>query len=423
MPPTTANQLLSLTGLRWIAALLVFGLHVHTVEYFARDSPAGHLVHGLFGAGATGVSFFFVLSGFVLAWSARERDRPLAFWHRRFARVYPLHAATAVLALLLGWLLLPGSLPSRGALAANALLVHPWNTAIGYSQSVNPVSWSLACEALFYALFPALFWLVRRFGTRGAWCAAGAGLAATVLLPLLVDDHLSRYFPLVRLPEFVLGVALACLVRAGRWPGPGMAVSLGVLAAGYALAAWVPDPFRYAACTVPGFALVIAAAAGADLTGARSVWRHPVMVRLGELSFAFYMIHILVMRTGEALFVSHPKLGAAGGLAATLASFTVALTLSWALYTGVESPCRKLLLRTSPRRPGPGPLPAESPATALPRPRSRPLGPVILSPSPQPRPPIPALTPPQAQTPPRVLGTPRVPAPVRRTRTGSDHAP
>ncbi|GIG57592.1 hypothetical protein Lfu02_19640 [Longispora fulva] len=347
MPPPPASQLPSLTGLRWIAALLVFGLHVHTVEYLHRDSGAGLVLRWVFGAGATGVSFFFVLSGFVLAWSAREHDRPLRFWYRRFARVYPLHAVTALLALLLGWLLLPRSLPSPGALAANALLVHPWNTAILYSQSVNPVSWSLACEALFYALFPVLFRLVRRAGPRGAWCAAGAGLVATVALPLLVHDHLMRYFPLLRLPEFILGVALACLVRAGRWPGPGMVPALVVLAAGYALASWVPGPFRYAACTVPGFALVIAAAATADLSGVRSAWRHPVMVRLGELSFAFYMIHILVMRTGEALFGSHPRLGSAAGLAAAGAAFAVALALSSALYSGVECPARRLLLRSA----------------------------------------------------------------------------
>ncbi|WP_412541466.1 acyltransferase [Longispora sp. K20-0274] len=362
MPPPPAIPLPSLTGLRWIAALLVFGLHVHTVEYFARNSGAGLVVHWLFGAGATGVSFFFVLSGFVLAWSAREHDRPFAFWHRRFARVYPLHAVTALAALLLGWLLLPRSLPSSAALVANALLVHPWNTAIGYSQSLNPVSWSLACEALFYALFPALFWLVRRLGPRGAWWVAGVSLAATVTVPFLVTDHLTRYFPLVRLPEFALGVALACLVRAGRWAGPGMGVALVVLAAGYALTAWVPDQFRFAACTVPGFALVITAAAGGDLTGARSVWRHPVAVRLGELSFAFYMIHILVIRTGEALFASHPRLGSVAGAAVAAAAFAVALALSWALYAGVECPSRRLLL-TPWRRPAPARA-AVAPATS-----------------------------------------------------------
>src|SRR5919107_1067497 len=82
--PAALPSLPSLTGLRWMAALLVFGLHVHNFGWFG--GTGGRLVSWAFGAGATGVSFFFVLSGFVLTWSARPRDRALAFWRRRVAR-------------------------------------------------------------------------------------------------------------------------------------------------------------------------------------------------------------------------------------------------------------------------------------------------------------------------------------------------
>jgi peptidoglycan/LPS O-acetylase OafA/YrhL len=55
----------SLTGLRWLAALLVFCYHVRNCGFFGGSS--GSAMDVLFGAGATGVSFFFLLSGFVLA--------------------------------------------------------------------------------------------------------------------------------------------------------------------------------------------------------------------------------------------------------------------------------------------------------------------------------------------------------------------
>src|SRR3954466_10818588 len=97
--PPAIDQLRSLTGIRWLAALLVFAYHVHVIRYF-RDGPAGTVVDWLFGAGVTGVSFFFVLSGFVLAWSARDGDPPRSFWLRRIARVYPVHLVTALTALL-----------------------------------------------------------------------------------------------------------------------------------------------------------------------------------------------------------------------------------------------------------------------------------------------------------------------------------
>jgi peptidoglycan/LPS O-acetylase OafA/YrhL len=100
--------------------------------------------------------------------------------------------------------------------------------------------------------------------------------------------------------------------------------------------------------TLVGFALLVAAAARADLTGSPSLWRHPVLIRLGELSFAFYMIHVLILRTGEKLFASHPHLPLLPALGATLAAFACSLTLAWILYECVEGPARRLLLR--PRR-------------------------------------------------------------------------
>ncbi|MEV7188729.1 hypothetical protein [Kitasatospora sp. NPDC093102] len=92
--------------------------------------------------------------------------------------------------------------------------------------------------------------------------------------------------------------------------------------------------------------MLIPAAARADLTGTPSFWRHPYLVRLGEWSFAFYMIHILVMRTGEALFGDQPHLATVPALAITAAVFALSLTLAWALYAGVERPGRRLLLRS-----------------------------------------------------------------------------
>ena len=69
------------------------------------------------------------------------------------------------------------------------------------------------------------------------------------------------------------------------------------------------------------------------------------IVRLGELSFAFYMIHLLVLRAGINLLGKSPHFGVAAGLTATAVAFTVALGLAWLLYEGVENPARELLLR------------------------------------------------------------------------------
>lgn len=84
------NHLPSLTGLRFFAASMVVLLHA--AQRFDPISGMTHVV----GFGYIGVSFFFMLSGFILAWTAREVDSPMQFYWRRFARVWPLHALTWV---------------------------------------------------------------------------------------------------------------------------------------------------------------------------------------------------------------------------------------------------------------------------------------------------------------------------------------
>ncbi|MFF0835568.1 MULTISPECIES: acyltransferase family protein [unclassified Streptomyces] len=360
-PPAAAPGLPSLTGLRWVAALLVFGLHVNNFGYFGGEP--GRLVLWGFGAGATGVSFFFVLSGFVLTWSARPHDRAPAFWRRRIARVYPVHLVTLGLALLMAYALPRQPRPTSGQALSNLLLVHSWWRP--WWQTLNPVSWSLACEAFFYAAFPLLFLLLRRLGPRGATALGVLSVAAVLVLARADAHHWTEQalysMPAARLPEFVLGAVTARLVQLGRWRGPGLEASLALAVIGYFLVPQVTPGYSATVCTIAGFALLIPAAAVADLRGLPSLWRRRRLVRLGELSFAFYMIHLLVLRAGTQLLGNKPHFGLLAGLAVTAVAFAVSLALAWVLYEAVERPARRLLLRRRgagrPSRERPEPVP------------------------------------------------------------------
>jgi peptidoglycan/LPS O-acetylase OafA/YrhL len=332
--------------MRWAAALLVFGTHVRILGYFGGD--AAKTVQTTLGPGTTGVSFFFILSGFVLAWTARPNDPAPSFWRRRIARIYPLHLATIAVILLLAWTVLPSARPNPFTFFANLFLVQSWSGDQNIYQSMNTVSWSLACEAFFYALFPLLWWGLRRLQVRGTVAATILCVLVVIALPVLFGEQSFGapldFLPLARLPEFILGMALGRLMQLRPGRGPGALPALGVLATGYFLTNSVPHQYRYAACTVVGFALLIYAGAASDLRERPSLWRLPLMVRLGEISYAFYMVHLLVMRAAESIVGSHPRLDTGPALTLSLTAFTVALAAAWLFHNVVELPGQQLIL-------------------------------------------------------------------------------
>lgn len=75
----------SLTGARFVAALAVFLFHAGGI--FPAEGVFGKALAFISRDGGIGVDFFFVLSGFVLAWSWRPGSSVKAFYRRRFARL------------------------------------------------------------------------------------------------------------------------------------------------------------------------------------------------------------------------------------------------------------------------------------------------------------------------------------------------
>jgi peptidoglycan/LPS O-acetylase OafA/YrhL len=212
-PHSYPPRLEALTTVRFLAAVLVVAAHGSSRFGFA---PSIAWPYAFAGA----VTFFFVLSGFVLAYNYADLagGAPLRrFYVLRFARVWPLHIAGIGIVLAL---MPPDSWVRPGLdLALAAILVvtltQAWFLLIaGYAGAFNPPSWTLSVDALFYLAFP---WLLARMRTapgRTLALAVAASLAcplvATVLGPLNRGDPvtswnwymLDRTFPLARLAEF-----------------------------------------------------------------------------------------------------------------------------------------------------------------------------------------------------------------------------
>ncbi|MFF8958295.1 acyltransferase family protein [Streptomyces sp. NPDC014894] len=385
-------RLPSLTGLRFIAVLLVFAFHASLQTPFADRGLGTAYAELVAGAGWLGVSFFFVLSGFVLTWSSRTGDTAVSFWRRRAAKIYPLHLLTWAAALaLLAW---SGAPATARQAVPNLLLVHTWAPDRAVFSSLNDVSWSLSCEVFFYLAFPLAIAAVRRIRPERLWLwAAGAALAVP-LLPLLSEllppgealpfgsGSVAQFWlvyvlPVGRALEFALGVLLARMVLTGRRLPGGIPTAAVLLAAGYALSLRLPFLYGLTSATVVPIGLLVAAVARRDAAGRGSFLARPALVRLGEWSFAFYLVHRLLLQHGHRLLGEGRTWSTPAAVALLAAAFALSLLISWALHTLVERPAMRLLggsRRTAPpeRPAGPpptGPAPAPVAPAAAGRPR------------------------------------------------------
>ncbi|WP_030392254.1 MULTISPECIES: acyltransferase [Kitasatospora] len=369
----SASRLPSLTGLRFPAALAVFAYHaalpIPTLRFFADDSTEFRFVDLADQAGGLGVAFFFVLSGFVLTWSARPGDTATGFWRRRMVKIVPNYVVAWALAMIF----FAGSYTPVRTAVLNLLMLQVWIPDFNTYFSVDPPSWSLGAELVFYLSFPLLHRALRRIRPERLFLWIGGTVAAIVATPALAylvlpdtpgvpggyDSSVVQYWfsyvlPPVRLLDFALGILVALAVRSGRWRDIGMVWSGLLLVAGYVATRWVPYLYAQRVTTVVPIALLVASAAIADRDGRFTPFRNRAMTWLGEISFAFYLLHFIVLTEmrdllGTKLY-STPE-----GIGLLLLAIGVTVLLSWILYRLVEAPITKRF--SSPRRKPAGPAP------------------------------------------------------------------
>lgn len=336
------RRLDSITGLRFLAALLVVGYH-STLLLGERVA----VVDRVLGHGWVGVPFFFVLSGFVLTWSHRDGDRTGSFLRRRWARIYPLHAATWLVALVVSRT--TGNPYGLLSMVATLGLVQSWIPRQDVYYGMNSVSWTLACEAFFYVLFPiALHPVLRRLSRVGRGSATVIALAAMLALAVAFPNQAdgshamwaAAVLPLSRLPEFVLGILLALEVRErGVARAPSLPVVLAGAAAVYLLLPEVPGSLVIVTVTVLSL-IVIRSAVAADLSGMATLWSRPRLVRLGEQSFALYLVHMLVFKVA-GLALPHETWPLAARFVLEVVCVVAAVLIARVAHERIEAPAER----------------------------------------------------------------------------------
>nr|WP_042185665.1 acyltransferase [Kibdelosporangium sp. MJ126-NF4]CEL16813.1 Acyltransferase 3 [Kibdelosporangium sp. MJ126-NF4] len=364
-PPATSRPTLpSLTGMRFVAALTVFGLGA--VYYlFAEPNPA--IFVGSWYAASAGVSYFFILSGFILTWSVPADDTTRRFWRRRFFKIYPNHLITFVVAVLIISFMATEHAVDSWIAIPNLLLVQSFFPGLDVRGSFNGAAWTLSCEALFYFLFPFLLRMIRRIPPNALWWWAGGVAAVIFAVPALSgaigpvqppqspllgltewDSYVVYQFPPLRMLEFVFGIILARVVMTGQRLPLGFGGALALVAAAFAVKPLVPPTFATIAVTVVPLGLLIAAGAAADIEKKRTGLSNRVMVWLGEISFAFYLWHFMVLLLGYHLLILDNGLSTAAIATVAVGLLGVTIVVSWLQFTLVERPIMRRFAR--PRR-------------------------------------------------------------------------
>jgi peptidoglycan/LPS O-acetylase OafA/YrhL len=299
----------ALTGLRCFAAVNIVLFHFSNPKWFGFMAPVVN-------AGYASVSYFILLSGFVLAYNYQGRARAgqlnkVRFWKSRFVRIYPIY----FLSLVLSWQVLSSEYKEHThgmfwtGMALTPLLLQGWVPSI--ATFLNTPAWTMSAESFFYFVFP---WMAKwkkpeRMGphlTRMAGVWALGLIPGTLYIAFNPDGlpHVNRwsygpwlqalkFTPLPHLASFVFGVMLASLdqmiERAHR-----IRFFLGVFGFGaifglLSLGRVIPFALAHDGLLMPLFGCIVLGLAGenplASVLGVRP------LVFVGEASYCLYLLH------------------------------------------------------------------------------------------------------------------------------------
>ncbi len=343
-----------LTVTRFVAALAVVIFH-----YGLQAPPfAEGWWHRLFSEGSIAVSYFFFLSGFVLALRYAEgikKKELRKYAVARIARIYPLYLAAFLLTLFLGmWL--KDFYPRGSSILAQALMLQAWWP--GFPLEINYPGWSLSCEAFFYALFPLL--------AAGLALKKGRGWVIMVLIiswiasqclhialssvwyqhENLFRQELNLYHPLMNVSGFAAGVLTGYLLAQSpnrTLPGAPWIVLSGVALLIAVLSSDNPvRPFVHNGLLAPLFALMLWALA-CDRSYLSVFLSRKPFVFLGEISYGIYLLQFpvwLLMGWASGMPGAY-----APDWAYLLAYLLVLIACAALSFYALEQPARKWLKR------------------------------------------------------------------------------
>jgi exopolysaccharide production protein ExoZ len=311
----------SIQLLRGFAAIIVVIYHISIFVESHYNSL--HIFGGIFNFGFFGVDLFFVISGFIIHFTSKNYfNRPELlgeYLKKRFVRIFPIYWIV-LLSLLLGNFLLV-YFANQKMEAVDQILVSPLAflktfTLFPNHLAVNAVSWTLSYELYFYACICLLI-----FSNKFKWILVGILVVSFVnsffLVPVkgwIPFTPFDFVFSLYNF-EFFFGFLLYYAYQKIDFPKilPNL---LLILASFFAIFHWgneVSDSGYYKRILVFGLPCVAILFAFLQLEKAGKLVIPQIFVKLGDASYALYLIHFPLLLIGNRIpiitkmYVFHPE--------------------------------------------------------------------------------------------------------------------
>lgn len=352
------KNILSIHYIRGISALMVVLFHFRGVlnDVYAQKD----LGNILFRWGEIGVDAFFIISGFIICLSTKNKTPAKEFVLKRFFRIYPAYILFVAFSICVAYKTSPASMTD----IINALLILPLDYSKGgpfFGYSYLTVAWSLFYEISFYLIYMLSMIISHKY--RGLICSGM--IAALVFIPQLLESGTISLNPISQskfetllylniltspmMLTFIAGIAIYEAIPILRF------ISLH-------FSEWAIRILFYSGisffiyCFLTGFnswhgitnsvLFILPAITFAILYEMKiGVSENKPLTFLGDISYSLYLSHLIVLSIlnnygGEFYSLSH-------GFSKMFILVSSSLILSYLAYNVIEKPstklCRKLL--------------------------------------------------------------------------------
>ena len=302
-------QIKALTATRAVAAIMV------VIHHFGSDIFPFSLSGNIFHSGDIAVSYFFVLSGFVLYISYNGVKISYGdYIKKRIGRIAPVYllALALMVCFVVGYKDYVLNLHALKEIALSAMFLQAYVPS--YPLALNSPAWSLSVEMFFYILFPFLLLLLN----KNLKVFVGITVALFLISQYfhlkycpapyrwsLPDSIVDTVFfnPVMHINQFLIGMAGGYLFENNKFtPGNFKWSSLVFFVIIILLIAFRPENISYQAGLIaPAFMLFILCTAISN----PKILNAGGFVFLGEISYGIYILQFPVIKFLEAVNAGH----------------------------------------------------------------------------------------------------------------------